>query len=217
MSFRSVTRAMALMMMPRPVGADARAGRVDRAGAAFGQAVGEERDVAVEVGAGAIEFLVALRGPFVVDDAAQVEPRADHLVEADVDAGEQATHLLEGAGGADRTRRRCAAAERTWATVDPGDAVVPGDDQLLADPLDLHLAPAAPDAQGLDRQQLSVAGRLGDVAGGGQVAAVEVANDLPTLVDLADIGDEYRLEDDRAAGAFASAAASMARSTSSAC
>ena len=87
-------------------------------------------------------------------------------------------------------------------TMDPGDAVVPGDDQLLADPLDLHFTLAAADAQGLDRQQLALAGRLGDVARGGQLAAVEVADHPPALVHLIHVGQKHGLMNDRIGRAF---------------
>ena len=59
-------------------------------------------------------------------------------------------------------------------------------------------AAAATDAQGLDRQQLAFAGRLRDVAGGGQLPAVELADDLAALVDQVDVGHKHRLVDDRA-------------------
>ncbi len=123
------------------------------------------------------------------------------MLETDVDAGEQRPHLLEGidaavihAPGLDLGHG--------LGTMDPGDAVVPGDDQLLVDALNLHFALAAAHTHGLDRQQFSLARRLRDVTRGGHLAAVELADDLAALVHLADVGQEYGLLDDRLRRAF---------------
>ena len=84
----------------------------------------------------------------------------------------------------------------------PGDVVVPSDDQLLADPLDLDLARTLPHAQRLNGQPLALAGWLGNIAGGRHLGAVELAHHLTALFHLADIRDEHGLMDDRASRAF---------------
>jgi len=79
---------------------------------------------------------------------------------------------------------------------------VPKNDKLLAHTFNLNFALSTPDAVGLDRQQLSTTWRLGDVARGRQIGAVEIADDLAALVDLAGFGQENRLLDDRSAAAL---------------
>ncbi len=110
---------------------------------------------------------------------------------------EQTANLLEGVQGG-VVDAAVAVPGNDLRTMAPGDVVVPGDDQLLADALDLDLAHAAADAQGLDCQQLSFAGGLRDVACGRHLLAVEIADDLAALVDQVDVGHEHRLVDDRA-------------------
>ena len=173
---RSEEKAIAREQQPAALGADARAGRIDGSAGPAAAAV-EKMNVAEEVGPGPVQFLVTLRVALRLDDPAQVEPGANHLVEAHVYAAQQALHLLPGpqrglvnvAVGRLRNDLRA---------VDPGDAVVPRDDQLRADALDFDFAEPAAHAQGLDRQPLALAGGLRDIAGGGQLAAIEVAHDL---------------------------------------
>ncbi len=86
---------------------------------------------------------------------------------------------------------------RDLAAVDEGDAVVPGDDQLLGEPLDLGLAGTPPHGQGLDGHEFPPARPLRDVGCGGQLVAVELADDLAALLALAGVGQEDRLLDDR--------------------
>ena len=81
-------------------------------------------------------------------------------------------------------------------TVSPGNAVMVGHDQLLADAFNFHLAFALADAQSLNGHQFAVARRLGDVTRGGQRLAVELTYDLTALINPAGIGDEHRLMDD---------------------
>ncbi len=169
--------------------------------AARRQAVGQKMDVLEEVGPCAVQLLVALRGPFLLDDPAQVQPRADHLVEPDVDAAQQRANLLQGVQRG-VVYAVVATAGDYLRTMAPRDVIVPGDDQLLADPFDLDFANATADAQGLDRQQLSFARRLGDIACGRHFLAIELADDLAALVDQVDAGHEHRLVDDRPARAL---------------
>ncbi len=74
---------------------------------------------------------------------------------------------------------------------------MPGDDQLFVDPLDLHFSAALPYAQGLDGQQFSPTGRLGNIAGRRQFGAVELAHDLLAAGEMRHIGQEHGLMDDR--------------------
>ena len=74
------------------------------------------------------------------------------------------------------------------------------------------------DSQHLDFQQLASAGRLGDVAGGRELVAVEVPHDLPAGLDLPEVAEEDRLMDDRVPARLPRrATASMVRSASWAC
>ena len=79
---------------------------------------------------------------------------------------------------------------------------MPEHDKLLAHTFNLDFAPATPDAVGLDRQQFPTTRRLGDVACHRQIGAVEIADDLAALVDLAGFGQKNRLPDDRLAAAL---------------
>ena len=87
-------------------------------------------------------------------------------------------------------------------TVDPRDAVVRGNDELFADPVDLDLFLPLADAHRFDRQQLAFAGPLPNVGGGGQIVPVEVMDQLPARLDEGGIGDEHGLVNDRAARSF---------------
>ena len=153
-------------------------------------------NIAKKVGPCPVEFLVSLHRPVVVDDPAQVEPRADHLVEADVDAAEGPAHFLQSAQ-ASVIDGSVLGLRHGFRAMDPGNAVMPGDDQFFADPLDFHFSAALSHAEGLDGQQFSPARRLGDVAGCRQFGAVEIAHDLPAAGEVRHIGQENGLMDDR--------------------
>ncbi len=82
--------------------------------------------------------------------------------------------------------------------MNPGDAVVAGDHDLLADAPDLDGLLPTPHAQGFDRQELSAAGTLGNVTGRRQFRTIEIPHHLAAGVGLPGIGQENRLMDDRA-------------------
>jgi hypothetical protein len=79
----------------------------------------------------------------------------------------------------------------------PSDPIVPGNHQLLAPPVDFHLARALADAKRLDGNQLSIARWLWDVARSRHLRAVELAHDLSALFDGVHITDKHSLMNDR--------------------
>jgi len=153
-------------------------------------------EIAIEIGPRPIELLVPLGVPLRADDVAQVEPGANHFVVAHVALGQHLAHLLEGdqRTGVNAVRQRIG---KQVGGVDPRRPRVLGHHQLLAVPVNPHLAAAAADAQGFDGQLFAFAGRLGDVAGSRQLVAVKVFDDAAAGLHLVDVLDEHRLVDDR--------------------
>ena len=64
---------------------------------------------------------------------------------------------------------------------------------LIAEPLDLHFAPALTNAHGLDGQQLPLAGRLEDIRGGRQFGPIELLDDFLARRYQVRTGHEHRL------------------------
>ena len=75
-------------------------------------------------------------------------------------------------------------------------------DKLVAEPLDLNLGLAPAHADRLDRQQLSLARRLNDIRGCGQLVTVKLVDDCAAGRNQLGIGHENSLVDNRAPGAL---------------
>ena len=130
--------------------------------------------------------MYALGRSFGGDDSTEVEPCTNYLIEVDMPSVQQR------ANPAECVRRDFVApggrgSGNDHGTVGPGQAIVPDQDKLLVHSFNLDIAPATPDAVGLDRQQFAITRRLGDVTSHGQIGAVELVNDLAALVDLAGV------------------------------
>ena len=159
---RAVSRARQLATRLPPLMPIARAGGVNRVRHRRVDQSPAKMDVAVKIGAGAIQLLVALRRSVGVrlGNAAEIEPGAHDLAEAAAGACERGLKALK------HLQRLAVAAARGGirlhpAAVNPADAVIADGQGVGIKALDAR--GRAADRPGLDREGCAAAGRLADI------------------------------------------------------
>ena len=162
-------------------------------------AASQELNPLEEVRCARLSSLYRCAPPSSIDDPAQVEPGANDAIEPQAQLRQQPAHPRQRADGLVVDAGHPVAGSHVGA-VDPGKCAVGDPDDLITEPLDLDLALALADAQGLDRQQFPLARGLENVRGRGELVPVEFLDDLLASRNQVRPGHEDSLMDDRALG-----------------